>query len=151
MNSPTSGQIVSYSRWFGKASFDDLEHIAISHFHTDHFIKKPGWELAYAADNLGIEDNETSELVIFPNPTSGITVIRYRIPSTNQVTGHRSQVTNIDLFSMDGRKVMVVEKGIQLPGEYEFQFDFSDLPDGVYFVRLTADKETAVRKVIVSK
>jgi hypothetical protein len=131
------------------------------HFHTDQFIKKPGWELTYAADNLGIESDALPGFNIYPNPTSGITTLRYLIrdsgslgshqpPKASRWQGTRDRYLISDLYMNDGRKICELVRQEVKPGTCEIQFDFSNLPDGLYLVRMVVGKESAVRKVIVS-
>ena len=87
---------------------------------------------------------------IFPNPCSNSARLL--------ITGHasclpagRSRVTNIDLYSISGKKIRRAFEGEKGPGTYEEVLDVHDLPAGVYFIRLQAGREVAVRKLIVTK
>ncbi len=54
-----------------------------------------------------------------------------------------------ELYSVDGVKVMTIVDGIQQPCEYELEFDVSDLPAGLYFMRVQAGDYYTTGKVVV--
>jgi len=111
-------------------------------FHTDHLIKKPGWEASYMTNNLGMEEHVgISQIELFPNPSSGFTVIRYRMPDA----GYRM----VDLYSISGVKVKKLKDGWISSGEHELELDFSNLPDGCYFVKLQTKNSVKLRKLII--
>ena len=82
---------------------------------------------------VGIGDVEfgDSNFELYPNPASG----------SVSVAGFEGQVTIVDL---NGREVMTAQVG-----DTRTSIDISSLPAGAYFVRLTSDSATAVRKLIV--
>jgi len=82
------------------------------------------------------------EMRIFPNPCSDAMRLRYLI--------HDIGYLKSDLYGIDGRKIKeLIRKEVQ-PGEHEMIIDVSDLPAGVYFIRLQVGVEIAVRKVVIS-
>ena len=85
--------------------------------------------------------NSGSNIVCFPNPTGGKSEIRYAI----------SEIRNVVLVVYDiyGKEISMLVNEKQAAGEYTAQFDGSYLPDGLYIVRLMADKESAVGKLLV--
>jgi hypothetical protein len=99
-------------------------------------------------------DNSTekhwpSELNIFPNPSSGVARLRFTIhPSTSSGKAD-SQFTKIDLHSMDGREIRELANWKMPAGEHEIEIDISDLPCGVYFVRVQDGNEVAAAKLLV--
>ncbi|MEA3478686.1 MAG: T9SS type A sorting domain-containing protein [Bacteroidota bacterium] len=80
---------------------------------------------------------------IFPNPCSDIVRIRYKM----QDAGYRM----VEVYSISGKKIRRAFEGEKGPGTYEEILDVHDLPAGVYFIRLQAGREVAVRKLIVTK
>jgi hypothetical protein len=81
-------------------------------------------------------------LRVSPNPTNGITTLRYLIRDSGYLIS--------DLYMIGGRKILELVRQHVNAGTYEIQYDFHDLPDGVYLVRMTVGEESAVRKVIIS-
>ena len=46
-------------------------------------------------------------------------------------------LVQLEVFSLDGKRVALLKNERQQVGEYTVEFDGSDLPTGVYFARLT--------------
>jgi hypothetical protein len=67
----------------------------------------------------------------YPNPFNPKTVIRYQLP----VPCH----TNLCIYNLLGQKVATLVSGEQPPGYYEFSWDASGLPSGIYFCRLETE------------
>ena len=83
-------------------------------------------------EQVGIDAvNATAAFELFPNPASG----------SVSIAGFEGQVTIVDL---NGREVMTAQVG-----DSRASIDISSLPAGAYFVRLTGQQQTAVRKLIV--
>jgi len=112
-------------------------------FHSDHLIKKQGWEASYMTNNLGMEEHdELSRIQIFPNPSSGTVFLRYLIHDTRYLIS--------DLFDISGRKIQDLIQTTLKPGKHELEIDVSDLPDGCYYVRLQTKNSVKLRKLIIS-
>ena len=52
---------------------------------------------------------------------------------------------------MDGLLVKTLMNGIQQPGKYELEIDLSDLPNGLYLIRLQAGTQMETAKIILQK
>ncbi len=97
------------------------------------------------------------EFQLYPNPCSSVARLRYLIhdPSTEfilskaEVLGTGSRYLICDLYRIDGRMIRRVIEGEQMPGEHEIEIDVSDLPAGLYFIKMQAGQDIAVRKLIV--
>jgi len=80
-------------------------------------------------------------MAIFPNPALDHLTIRYRMPDA----GYRM----IDLYSIEGRKIRELVNESMPAGTHEMEMDVSDLPAGVYFVRVQADNAVQTRKLVI--
>jgi hypothetical protein len=107
-------------------------------------------DLSVGFEEFG-EGNETVvNMDIYPNPTSGISDIRYQVPVSSLQLAVCSKV-ELSIFDVDGRKVRKLVNGEQQPGEYILRFDGSDLPAGIYFCKLAAgNNHTLTRKLIIN-
>ncbi|MEA3478758.1 MAG: T9SS type A sorting domain-containing protein, partial [Bacteroidota bacterium] len=81
------------------------------------------------------------DISVYPNPCAD--AVRLRL------TNNEQRLTISDLYLISGRKVRELVNGEMMPGTYELEIDVSDLPEGVYFIRLQAGNEVAVRKLLV--
>lgn len=78
------------------------------------------------------EPEPLAPLRVYPNPTSGL--VRWDDP----------RLTRLDVMNSTGQLVRVVE-----PSRGQQTLDLSYLPDGLYLLRLSADRRTVVQKLII--
>jgi hypothetical protein len=102
----------------------------------------------YKAENDSIADNpkdpynwderkkDAFEVVVYPNPTTGILEIELPELKTNQKT-------HLYLYSQTGVLVKQMDKL-----QKRQSVDISNQPVGIYILRITVDNETVTRKVI---
>lgn len=74
---------------------------------------------------------------VFPNPTTGKFMVR--LNKNESFTG-----ISVELFSMVGERIIYA----QLSGRQDYEFDLSDMPIGVYFVRLIDGNKVATERVV---
>jgi len=94
----------------------------------------------------GIADPQEDEKVlleVYPNPCADALRLRYLI--------HDIRYLICDLYSISGRKIRRLVEEEVMPGTYKMEVDVSDLPAGVYFIRLQAGSSMIVKKLIVTK
>ena len=80
---------------------------------------------------------------IYPNPFNASTTVRYELP-------HGAHIT-LSVLDLLGRTTMSLDLGEVAGGEHAQQLDGSNLPSGVYFVRLQATGQTMTRKMLLLK
>jgi hypothetical protein len=73
-----------------------------------------------------------------PNPTSGNTIIRYRVETTSQVS--------IEVYNLRGNKIKALVNQRQEPGVYSVNLALNNLSSGVYLVK--AVKNGVVQQTI---
>lgn len=79
----------------------------------------------------------------YPNPSVDETNIPFTISQKSKVT--------LEVYNIVGVKVItVVDKELDA-GEHEFKLDTRNLKNGMYIYRLTAGKETAIRRMKVAR
>ena len=84
----------------------------------------------------------------YPNPFNPSTTIKYSIPSVG--TRHVSSV-QLKVYDILGREVITLVNKQQKPGNYEIEFDASNLTSGLYFYRVTTSGFTQTKKMIFLK
>ena len=82
---------------------------------------------------------------IYPNPSFGISDIRYQISDIR--FGESSRVS-LGVFDIHGQMIRTLVDQKQVAGEYVVQIDASNLPAGIYFIRLSIDTITLTEKFI---
>ena len=79
-----------------------------------------------------------------PNPTEGQSFVNFTVAEQTEAT--------LEVYDMSGRKVAEVFNGFAEPSsEYRFEFDGSNLPNGVYIYRLTTDNEVQTEKFMIAR
>jgi len=87
---------------------------------------------------------------IFPNPSHGKFEIKYHI----QVDSRQSVVGShlrLSIYDIHGKELKTLVNKKQSHGEYKIRFDGSDLPAGIYLVRLQAGSLVETAKLVVMR
>jgi len=80
----------------------------------------------------------------YPNPFNPSTIISYQLPNNTNV--------RLDVYDVMGRRVATLVNGIQPAGEYNINFDASNLASGVYIYRITmGNGQHLSRKMLLVK
>ncbi|MCA0389287.1 MAG: Ig-like domain-containing protein [Bacteroidetes bacterium] len=79
----------------------------------------------------------------YPNPFNPGTVIKFSLPSKSTVT--------LDVYSVLGEKVASLINSEMDGGTYNYRFDATDLPGGVYIYRLSTGFGVISRKMLLLK
>ena len=72
--------------------------------------------------------NPVISLKLFPNPSTGIFTIGFENPESQQI--------RIDVLDINGRFIRVLSNEMSASGNHLLNADISDLPKGVYLIRL---------------
>lgn len=86
---------------------------------------------------------EQVTLAVFPNPFANQTTIQFELPE--------SAVTSLRLFNLQGQLVTELDNGLLGAGFHQRQLDATNLPDGVYQLRLTTNEATLVKQLILQR
>ncbi len=84
-----------------------------------------------------IKENEEASFSIYPNPCEGALHLRYSIPVT--------RYSIFEVIDMNGK----VAKSMQLHEEGNQTVDVSDLPAGMYFIKIQSEKAYEVQKLLI--
>ena len=101
------------------------------------------------SEALAISDEKKTEPVsfylspIFPNPFNSSTTIKYSLPHSGNIS--------LKIYTQLGHSVAILQDSFQTQGIYKAVFDGSNLPSGIYFVRLEADSEVSFAKTLLMK
>ena len=98
--------------------------------------------LSYATSTPELEGNRLLACDIYPNPSAGATHLRYMI--------HDIGYLRSDLYTISGEKIRELINRCVSPGAYEMEIDVSDLPAGIYLLKLQLGSYVVVRKLVVT-
>lgn len=82
----------------------------------------------------------------YPNPFNPSTTIKY---SVGEQANNDFQNVNLIVYDILGSKVATLVNETQKTGNYEVNFDASNIPSGVYFYRIQAGKFVDTKKMIL--
>jgi hypothetical protein len=105
-----------------------------------------GTKLLFETELLSIRAGVNIVRQNFPNPFNPVTTIGYYLAADLFV--------ELVVFDVSGRRIAVLEEGIQQRGTHEVVWDGSDIrgnrvSSGVYFYRLRAGKEVFTKKMVL--
>jgi len=89
-----------------------------------------------------VEDN--LEVKIYPNPLSQFGNITYELPVDSKVS--------IMLFDAMGKRVnTLAENQKQQAGQHQLDFNVTNLPTGIYYLKLQSNENDIIKKLMVTK
>jgi photosystem II stability/assembly factor-like uncharacterized protein len=95
----------------------------------------------------GVNDLLDSEyqLRVYPNPFSQKTKITYDLKEMSEV--------KIEVFNLLGARVSTIVNQSQAPGDYTYDLTATDIgsTEGIYYMRFTANGQSVIRKLILSR
>ena len=95
-------------------------------------------------ENLDLPSQEDFRVEgAYPNPFSSTTKFRFMLASSSDVL--------IEVYSLLGKRVRILERGFKTSGEHEITFEATGLPSGIYFYTVTAAGRSQTRKMVLLK
>jgi hypothetical protein len=85
--------------------------------------------------------------LLYPNPTNGKLTVNFNLDA--KINGY-----NVSIYSVDGRNVLsnTINEKMEAASTLSKDFDISDQPNGVYFIRITSENNVLVNeKFILNK
>ena len=83
------------------------------------------------------------EMNVFPNPTNGLTTIQYDLPETGEV--------QLSIYDLQGRLLRtLLQNTEQITGTHQLEWDASNMPSGMYLVRMQTANDFNMQKLTVS-
>jgi hypothetical protein len=148
---------VEMERWSGNLPWAEVSFPVSAGFHTfswsyekDGFVSEgqdrvwvdeislPPHEIIVGTGN---PEKEVFNVIISPNPTSGLTSLWLEMP--------KEQFVSIEIFDCTGRLARAWQSETRLPaGGHSQPLDMSDLTPGMYFVQVRTEAGTRVEKVV---
>jgi hypothetical protein len=102
----------------------------------------------YAVGEASIEEknadiHKPQHILVYPNPVAKLCAVRYRL--------YQKTTVRVSLFTAYGRVVWQAIDENKSPGSYEQVLDISNLPQGLYFLKLDTMEWSDTEKVIILK
>lgn len=126
-----------------------------------YFLENGNW--IYSAKSIynysTITDRKSDKKILhevslsqnYPNPFNPSTTIKYSLPLI--VNGETANVKGVTLriYDLLGKEAATLVNKKQKPGNYEVEFDGSELTSGIYFYKLKAGSFVETKKMILLK
>jgi len=103
---------------------------------TSGFDKKQPKDFGGNPDKFILNQN-------YPNPFNPTTIISYSLKTDARV--------KLTIYNLVGQSVQVLVDGFQGTGDYEVNFDASDLPSGIYLYKLQVGDYSSVKRMTLVK
>jgi ligand-binding sensor domain-containing protein len=81
------------------------------------------------------------KLANYPNPFNPVTKIDYTIPKSGKV--------RLEVFNNLGSLIKILVDDTQSAGNYQVSFDGVNIPSGIYFYRLTTERSSITKKMVL--
>ncbi|MEO0083503.1 MAG: T9SS type A sorting domain-containing protein, partial [candidate division WOR-3 bacterium] len=113
-----------------------------------HVILDEGGYAIFEYYGAGLEEGPSQNnvarklyLEVLPLPSKSAFLIKYNIINQNKVS--------LDILDPMGRIKRVIKNETMKVGDYQLNLDVSDLPAGVYFIRLKQERDQIVKKITI--
>jgi hypothetical protein len=128
----------------GEYSYYDSDNGASTLYYRIKQINIDG-SFVYSSSSKVGRGNVQSFLVApnYPNPFNPKTLIKISIYEDSQV--------NVIVYSLEGKEIQRLQEGELKKGEYQFEFDGSLLPSGIYLYTVTTPFFSQTKKMILAK
>ena len=104
--------------------------------------------MGYNKDQIELEKASASGAKEFtisnsPNPFNPVTTIKYNLPEDVNVT--------LEVFNVRGQKIKTLVNRFQKVGNYDVQFDGTNLASGVYIYKIKAGNYSMSKRMLLIK
>lgn len=79
----------------------------------------------------------------YPNPFNNKTIIEFSIPET--------ELIKLELYNLLGQKAETLINNVLTNGTYRFPFENNELPSGIYYLKLSSENQSQIKKLIIIK
>jgi hypothetical protein len=113
-----------------------------------HAYSEDFWLIRFGPENAIRDENAITPLsfgldMVYPNPFNSSSVVSYKLQVASEI--------KVGLFDLDGRLVKMLEEGWEEAGAHEAVIEGADLASGIYLVKLSDGKRTAVSKACIMR
>ena len=99
--------------------------------------------LVTAVNEINSIQEPTKKLQVYPNPTNGNCIIRYYVSEPSKC--------EIMVFDISGRRIAHPFAGFQSAGFHQVDFEYNNIPNGIYLIKFVNNQESFTVKSILNK
>ncbi len=154
----------AYDYWFGSADWKFFDYKLKAGEHRLTWTLTNGYDnpstvwldnIFFPANSVVTSINSDEQIPLefklyqnYPNPFNPTTKIKYSIPAPPNLPKGEALI-QLKVYDILGREVATLVNKQQQPGNYEVEFNASNLSSGVYFYKLTVGKFNETNKMII--
>ncbi len=103
-----------------------------------------GFELSITLTGIINNYNTNCEFKVYPNPVNDFANIKYKLSNNSNV--------NLSVYNILGKNVyQIIANKLINRGEHSILLDSKNLEKGIYFIKMTVNNKTFVKKIVVSR
>jgi len=137
-----SGEFVTEGKYFHPTQAGVGQHV-VTYFYTNEYGCTDSADYTITVDEcVGIGEEETFGLELYPNPTKGILNV--------SISATEFSRTDLKVLNVLGKEIYT-QKGLNINGNYSTRIDLSAQPGGVYFVVISGDDQKIIRKILLNR
>lgn len=130
----------------------DLENSSYVNWKSSFDFGSPGTiNTIFSTDVERIEEEKYDEFTLsqnYPNPFNPSTTIKYSVPYT---INNDETLLQITIFDILGRRVKTLVNEMKTYGNYEINFNATELTSGIYFYQLKVGEYLKTKKMVLLK
>lgn len=90
-----------------------------------------------------MESGDANDILLYPNPTTGNFVLSFTNPN--------KELINIDLLNVLGQSLQSISEDQPATKQFNKEINATNLPQGIYFVRVTIGFKTTTKKLVIER
>lgn len=79
----------------------------------------------------------------YPNPFNNKTIIEFSVPKT--------ELIKLEVYNLLGQKAETLINNVLAPGTYRIPFENNELSSGIYYLKLSSENQSQIKKLIIIK
>ncbi len=132
--------IAEYSGTTLPTPFSISSPMVIMTWGTNATINDQGWSFDFTVDGVGVQENNYSNLNVYPNPTNGMLNVNFDVEKASDV--------KVIVSDINGQ-VVYQDNLNTLNGSYNNSIDLSNQAKGVYMLSIVSSKGKTVKKIVL--
>ncbi len=133
--------------WTYNFKYDQNGNVLVDPLYPTQYGVKAALSIyTYDQSIVGVKEisaDGTQMYNLYPNPSNNNTTVIFTLLDTKDI--------ELALFDTQGKLIKTIEKGRAVKGTHEIEISTSDLAEGIYYCRLTTDKASCGKKLVVVK
>jgi PKD repeat protein len=137
-----SGDHIIDNMYFDAEGLEPNDYLVTYTFENEYGCSNSADYMVSVVNCVGVDENKTVGLELYPNPTNGILNLNISADQFNNASLSIIDAVGKEIYHQDG---------LNIDGSYSTSVDLSEQPQGIYFVILKSDNQRASKKIFLNK